>query len=212
MAKVDTFALLQEIYEDGLSTFFDLYEMSHVHREAHGEECTVHPSAPEAGPLWPFLVTLLGARRFLEVGCGLGYTAALMAEAAGPGAVVDTIEGRPDHADLAEVELAKRGLADRVRIVRGDAKVVLPDLAEPYDVIFVDADWHEYPMFLPELVRLTRPGGILVTANLFPLFEEWAQDMPHQDAVKEYLVRLVREPQFQTFIVPGEWHALSVRR
>jgi len=154
---------------------------------------------------------IVQARRYLEVGCGLGYTAALMAEAGGAGSRVDTIERVHEHADIAETELSSRGLADRVRVLRGEATVVLAVLKEPYDLVFMDGDWKDYPALLPDLTRLTRPGGILLTSNLFPLFEEWAPSLPYKDRVEEYLIRLVRNPAFRTFVFRSEWKALSYR-
>ena len=209
--KVDTFAILRRIYGDQLLLHYDLYEQSNAHRKQHGEGCTVHPSPPSQAPLWTFLAGITGARRFLEVGCGLGYTAALMAEAGGASAHVDTVESMAEHADLAEAEALRRGLADRVRVLKWQALQILPALRDPYDVIFVDAGWQEYPQMLPHLARLVRPGGVIVTANLFPLFEEWAQQMAHKGAVEEYLTLLVRDPRFRTYIIPEHWHALSYR-
>lgn len=211
MEEIDTYAILRDIYRGHVGPHFDLYERSVAHREEHGEACDVYPSSPEDGSVWPFLATLVGARRLLEVGCGLGYTAALLAEAAGPEGRVDTIERTAWHADLAEEEFQKRGLAGRIRVLRGEARDVLPRLKEPYDVLFADASWEEYPDFLPHLVRLTRSGGVLVSANLFPLFEGWAQDMPHKEKVREYLTALVRAEGFRTYVIPGRWHALSYR-
>lgn len=212
MTEIDTLAILQDLCGDQVTRHHDLYQASNVHREEHGAECGVHPSSPEDAPLWAFLAEAVGARRFLEVGCGLGYSAALMAEAAGTEGHVDTIEASPLHADLAEGEMRRRGLDPTVHVRRGEARDLLPELTEPYDVIFVDADWREYPDFLPHLTRLTRPGGVLVSANLFPLFEEWAQEAPHKDAVREYLRLLVRDPAWRTYIIPGRWQALSYRR
>lgn len=212
MAEIDTFALLRDICGPQVTLHYDLYEKSQAHREAHGETCGVHPSSPEDAPVWSFLAEAVGARRFLEVGCGLGYSAALMAEAAGEDGRVDTIEASALHADLAEEEMAQRGLDARVRVLRGEARDLLPQLMETYDVVFVDAGWSEYPAFLSHLTRLTRPGGVLVSANLFPLFEEWAQEMPHKKEVQEYLRLLVRDPAWRTYIIPGRWHALSYRR
>lgn len=212
MEEIDTLAILRTIYDGALGPHEDLHALSNAHREEHGEECGVHPSALENAPLWPLLVDLLGARRFLEVGCGLGYTAAVMAEAGGAACRVDTIEANDWHADLAEEEFGRRGLADRIRVLRGQARDLLPGLEEPYDVVFVDADWSEYPDFLPDLIRLTRPHGLLVTANLFPLFAEWAREMPHKEAVQTYLTRLVHDERMASHIVPDKWHALSYRR
>ena len=57
--------------------------------------------------------------------------------------------------------MSNAGLSARVRIL-----TTLHDLSEPYDVIFVDADWQDYPKWLPHFARLTRKGGVLVSDNL----------------------------------------------
>ena len=82
----------------------------------------------------------IGTKRFLEIGAAIGYTAVLMADAGGPGAHVDTIEIDPDHANRAEEEIRERGLSERVRVLRGDARKILPTLTRPYDVVFADAE------------------------------------------------------------------------
>ncbi len=211
LAEVGKLSLLLDIYGDQLSLHYDLFEKSSAHRQQHGQGCTVYPSSPSNAPLWPLLAKMLRARRFLEVGTGLGYTAALMAEAGGPGCRVDTVEAVAEHADLAEQEFAQRGLTDRIQVLRGQARDVLPGSIEPYDIVFVDANWEEYPALLPYLVRLTRPGGVLVTANLFPLFEEWAKDLSGKEAIAEYLRQLLHQPGVRTFVIPGLWKALSYR-
>ena len=134
-----------------------------------------------------------------------------MAESGGPGARVDTIEKVGEHADLAAEELARRGLTRRVHILRGEALDVLPALGEPYDIVFVDSDWKDYPAILPHVTRLTRPGGFLLTSNLFPLFEGWARSLLFRSAVEEYITRLVRDARFRTFIMRSEWKALSYK-
>lgn len=208
---VDTIGILREIYGPPYDLHLDIYERSVAHRKEHGEsECDVYPSTA-IHSLWPLLAAMVGAERFLELGCGLGYTAALMAEAGGSSARVDTIEKSPLHAQLAEKEIANAQLEDRVRILRGRATEILQDLSEPYDVIFVDADWEDYPKWLPHFARLTRKGGMLVSDNLFPLFEDWAQYLPHKDSIREYLTALVRDSRFKTHIARDKWQALSYR-
>ena len=45
--------------------------------------------------------------------------------------------------------MSKRWIVCPVRILRGEATEILHNLSEPYDVIFVDADWQDYPKWLP---------------------------------------------------------------
>ena len=153
--------LLEQLFGDTLDFHWDLYEITHLHRVEHngGEgdgPCTAWPSPPYRAPVWQTIAERIGARRFLEVGTALGYTAALMADAGGPSSHVDTIEIDPTHADRAEAELGRQGLLDRVRILRGDATDILQTLDEPYDVVFSDGGQDDISH---ELRRLTRPGG-----------------------------------------------------
>ena len=208
---VDTLGILREIYGSSYNLHFGIYERSVAHRKEHGEsECDVYPSTA-IHSLWPLLAAMVHSERFLEVGCGLGYTAALMAEAGGSSARVDTIEKSSFHAQLAEKEISNAGLEGRVRILRGPATEILQNLSEPYDVIFVDADWEDYPKWLPHFARLTRKGGMLISDNLFPLFEDWAQYLPHKQSIKEYLTALVCDSRFITHVARDKWQALSYR-
>ena len=206
---VDATRVLRELYGAELTRHADLYRQSNAHRGSH--RCDVYPSDPEAAPLWPVLTALARARRFLEVGCGLGYTAALMASAGGPRSHVDTIEDDPLHADLAERAFARKGLSSRIRVHRGTGRSVLPTLRGPYDVIFLDSDWREYPRYIQHLIRLTRKGSVILTANLSPLFGGWGEDLPGKDKIRSFLTKLIRDRRFRTYILPGEWHALTVR-
>ncbi len=203
--------LLMGIYGGRADAHLDLYRLSNQHRRKHGPDCDMYPSDPLQAPLWTVIRSLTHARRMLEVGCGHGYTAAVMASAAGPDCRVDTIEGNPEHAALAEQAFQQRDLSRRITVLRGRGQNILPKLKGHYDVVFLDGDWREYPGYLPHLRRLTRPGSIIVTANLNPLFGGWGGTLPGKRAIQSYLTRLVRNPHFRTYVVPGEWHSISVR-
>jgi len=203
--------LLMKIYAGREDIHLDLYRLSNQHRRKHGRDCDMYPSDPLQAPLWSVVASLTHARRMLEVGCGHGYTAAVMASAAGPDCHVDTIEENSQHAALAEKAFQERDLSERITVLRGRGQSILPRLKGHYDVVFLDGDWREYPRYIPNLRRLTRPGSIIVTANLNPLFGGWGGRLPGKPAILSYLTRLVRDPQFRTYIVPGEWHSISVR-
>ena len=112
---VDTIGIFREIYGPSYNLHYGIYERSVAHRKHHGEsQCDVYPSTA-IHSLWPLLAAMVGAERFLEVGCGLGYTAALMAEAGGKSARVDTIEKSAIHATLAAEEISNAGLEDRMQ-------------------------------------------------------------------------------------------------
>ena len=91
----------------------------------------------------------------LEVGTGYGYQAGLLAELAG---FVWSIERWPKLAAVATQNLARRGVAEKVRVVVGDGSAGLPEQA-PFAAIVVSA---AFPRVPPPLVEQLRDGGRLV--------------------------------------------------
>lgn len=143
----------------------DPYHEIHAATERHRVEHACEAYASSNGPLLGVLARSVAARRSLEVGTALGYTAAWLAHGA-PNGHVDTIEADPGHAELARAELQRVGLAERVRVQVGRSPRALDGLERGYDLIFYDAS-------VPTLAELRafrallRPGGLLVTSNLF---------------------------------------------
>ena len=123
-------------------------------------------SQPESIRMIEVLLKLSGARRVLEVGCAIGYSSIRMCRACG-GEVV-TVELSDEMADIAEGNIQKAGLSDKISVIRGDAKDVLPRLAESekFDMIFVDAAKGQYMEFFPHCMKMLNEGGLLISDNI----------------------------------------------
>jgi predicted O-methyltransferase YrrM len=104
------------------------------------------------------------ARRILELGTALGYTALSFAHGA-PSATIDSIERDPEHVELARKNIAAAGLEHRVTVHHGDFGAILPTLEAGYDVAFFDGHT-PVPALHLALGKLLRAGGLLITANL----------------------------------------------
>src|SRR5207249_10947183 len=129
---------------------------SDKHRKTHG--CDVHPSDPATGRMLDVLVRATRARRVLEVGCGLGYSAIWLARAVPLGGRVDTIERDPLHSRLAVRNLHSARVHNRVRVLTVAAVSVLFTLKAPYDFIFEYAIIGERPRHNCYLLRILRIG------------------------------------------------------
>jgi predicted O-methyltransferase YrrM len=140
---------------------FELIQsMTRRHRAAHG--CGAYTF--EDGPGLIALAAAYQAKRVLELGTALGYTACCLA-AAGPDTCVDTIEIDPEHVRLARENIAKAALSDRVRVHQGDFMAVMDQCREDYDLAFFDGYSPELRL-LRRLGGKLRDGGLLVCANL----------------------------------------------
>lgn len=126
--------------------------------------------SPNQGALLALLVQLQGAQTILEIGTLAGYSTIWLARALPAGGRMVTLEVDPTHARVAEVNLARAGLAERVSVRVGLALEALATLVDegagPFDVVFVDADKANNPAYLTWALRLTRPGSLVVVDNV----------------------------------------------
>jgi protein-L-isoaspartate(D-aspartate) O-methyltransferase len=114
------------------------------------------------------LAAIRRSSRVLEVGCGSGYAAALIAQLTGEGGTVVAIEILPSLAARAEQALAGLGIG-QVRVITGDGKKGFLPCA-PYASIIVSAQAAEIPGALLEQLdedgTLVMPLGIGGTSNM----------------------------------------------
>ena len=140
--------------------FVHIREATLRHRAKHG--CGAYPYSN--GPLLSTIAAAAGAKRILELGCALGYTALSFAYGA-PKARIDTIERDPEHVRLAREHIEAAGLGGRITVHEGDFAKVLPSLKPGYDVAFFDGHT-PVPALHKTLHGLLKTGGLLITANL----------------------------------------------
>jgi predicted O-methyltransferase YrrM len=140
--------------------FAEVRKATDRHRARHG--CGAYPY--DNGPLLSALAAATHARRILELGTALGYTALSFAYGA-PESTVDSIERDPEHARLARENIAAAALDHRITVHEGDFANVLPTLDPGYDLAFFDGN-APVPALHTALRNLLRTGGMLITANL----------------------------------------------
>jgi caffeoyl-CoA O-methyltransferase len=142
---------------------------------------------PSEGRLIHLLLRLAGARKVVEVGTLVGYSAIHLARALAPGGHLWSVEFEPRHAEVARGNIAAAGLADRVSVHVGAGRDVLPTLEGegPFDAVFIDADKDNYDHYGAWAVRNLRPGGIVLGDNAY-LFGELLGDDARGRAMRAF--------------------------
>lgn len=170
----------------------------------------------DVGKLLHVLVRAAGARRVLEVGTLLGYSAIWMARALRPGGRLVTLELDPDRAAQARAAIARAGLDAVIEVRQGLALELLPPLVEelragdpPFDLAFIDAAKREYPQYLDHALELVRPGGLILADNTLIAGVGAIVDEPESpdarpaiEAVRAFNERLATDPRLVSTILP----------
>jgi predicted O-methyltransferase YrrM len=129
-----------------------------------------HDVSPPQGRMLELLARMRGALRILEVGTLGAYSTIWLARALGPGGRLVTLEREPRYAEVARANHARAGLAGVVEVRVGPALETLPALAaegaEPFELVFLDADKQSAAEYLRWALRLTAPGSLIVADNV----------------------------------------------
>lgn len=155
------------------------------------------------------LMQMKQPRRILEVGTAVGFSAVLMSEYGHPDAQITTIEKYEKRIPIARENFRRAGKEDRITLLEGDALDIMKELSGPYDFIFMDAAKGQYIHFLPELLRLLAPGGVLVSDNVLQegeiiesRFAIERRNRTIHSRMREYLYALTHHEQLTTSILP----------
>lgn len=118
------------------------------------------------GQLLKMFCRMIGAKRVLEIGTYTGYAAISLAEGLDEDGMVYTIDINDEIEDIAREYIGKSGLEGRIRFLLGDARDLIPDLAETFDLVFIDADKRQYPEYYRLIFDKLKPGGMIVADDV----------------------------------------------
>ena len=112
------------------------------------------------------LLAMTKPKRILEVGTAVGFSSILMAEYDPVPCEIVTIENYEKRIPIARENFKRAGKEEQITLLEGDAAEILPTLTEPFDLIFMDAAKGQYIHFMPDILRLLKTGGTLVSDNV----------------------------------------------
>ena len=211
--------IVDERYTTYLNSLYP--ELSPVLREIRKEaiEQFVPIIRPETANLLQTLIKMNTPKNILEVGAAVGFSASLMAETAGSDAKIITIENYKPRIPIANANIKRAGFDNQITLLEGDATDILPTLDGPFDFVFMDAAKGQYINFWPEIKRLTKEGGMIVTDNVLQdgdiiesRFAINRRNRTIHKRMRDYLYELTHDKDYYTTILPlGDGVSISVK-
>ena len=169
--------------------------------------------------LLKFLLAYAKPKNILEIGTAIGFSALLMSEYAPADCHITTIEKYEKRIPIARENFKRAGKEEAITLLEGDALDILKELEGSYDVIFMDAAKGQYINFLPDILRLLAPGGLLISDNVLQdgdiiesRFAVTRRNRTIHARMREYLYELKHHPQLETVVLPvGDGVTLSTK-
>lgn len=124
------------------------------------------------------IIKITKPKTILEIGTSIGYSATSMAQIVKEyGGKIITIEYDEKVAKQAKTNFINAGVEDTIELKIGDAKEIIPNLKDEFDLIFQDVDKRLYPLLFNDCLRILKTGGLLIAEDtLFPVIdleEKW---------------------------------------
>jgi len=132
------------------------------------------------------------------------------------------LELEPENADIAQNNLERAQVADRVNLLIGpateSAQQLIDQGVDPFDLVFIDADKANNPQYLAASLQLTGPGAVIVIDNVVRngAVVQPDSDDPRVQGVRALVDDIVANPDLeatalQTVGVKG-WDGLIIVR
>jgi len=163
------------------------------------------------------IVLLLDPKCVLEIGTAIAYTTIRIARNLNKKSVIHTIEKSKDSIEKANEFIEKSGVANKIKIIEGNALTIMPQLKKKYDLIFLDADKEDYKRLFDYSMVLLKKKGVIVIDNLMwqgyaassrvPL--NYKQSTKH---IREFNKIFIEQPNLKSTILPlGDGLGLGVK-
>ncbi|HET8855775.1 MAG TPA: O-methyltransferase, partial [Salinimicrobium sp.] len=141
----------------------------------------------------------------LEIGTYTGYSALCLAEGLAAGGKIHTIDVNEELADLQKRYFERSSYKDHIIQYLGNAAEIIPQLDLEFDLVFIDADKENYPLYFNLIIDKLKPGGLLISDNVLwsgKVTETLKKDDEATKALLEYNKILAEDDRLETVMLP----------
>jgi len=118
------------------------------------------------GRFLSLLSKLIKPTNILEIGTYTGYSALCLAEGLSRYGKLITIDPNEETNLFAKSFIEHSAFKDKIELMTGDAKQIIPNLNQTWDLVFIDADKKNYAVYFDLVIDQTNPGGVIIADNV----------------------------------------------
>ena len=129
----------------------------------------------------------------LEVGASRGYSSLWLAAGVRHfGGHLTSLENDPVKATAWRANIAEAGLEEWADLIEGNAAETIPEIADVFDVVFLDAEKDDYERLFQAARTKLEPGAVVVADNV----------ISHGETLGAYVKARQSDPTLESVTVP----------
>lgn len=118
------------------------------------------------GRVLSMLSKIIRPKHILEIGTYTGYSALCLAEGLQKEGQLHTIDSNEELQGIQNKYFIKSGYRNQILQHVGDAKKIIPKLEHAFDLVFIDAEKKDYPVYFELALQKTKSGSIILSDNV----------------------------------------------
>ncbi len=118
------------------------------------------------GKVLEMISKMINPEKILELGTYTGYSAICLAKGLKESGILHSIEINDELEDFILKYLRKANLEDKIKLHFGDARNIIPEINEQFDLVFIDADKREYVEYYNIVFDHVKAGGFILADNV----------------------------------------------
>ena len=118
------------------------------------------------GRFLSIITKLIKPKKILEIGTYTGYSAICMAEGLIENGIIHTIDINEELISIQNKYFAKSKCNNSIIQHVGDARNIIKNINEKFDLVFLDADKENYIEYYELVIEKVKKGGLIIADNV----------------------------------------------
>lgn len=154
-------------------------------------------SGPIQGKVLEMISCMIQPKRILELGTFTGYSALCLAKGLPADGQLITIDVNDELEAFAQSFFDRSPFKNQIDFRVGDARTIVPQLNESFDLVFIDADKRQYPEYYDLVFDKVKPGGFIIADDVL-WYGKVNEEIPENDTYTKGLLAFNQKVQNDT--------------